>query len=301
MAKKKRSAAQRAATKKMLAANRAKRAGKRTVRKAKRKARAVRASKSPRRARRSAKRRAVARTLVKRVYIAPSRKGSRKRKVRVEIRRAKRSKRRASKPRGRVIRTVRVNPALSLSGLLAPITGVIDNFQKSIGSAAGIAGIAGGAIGAIAGGTILARFVMPTAMKLAPTFAASPMGARVISVALYYGAGFALAKVLPVNDKIKRGILAGAVAAAVIEVMRPGTVQRMVAQVPGVGPLIAGNLGGIEPELGAYVEQALAGIGSDNGEFAAASLLGSYELGAYEMGGLGCSPATDELVQYPGG
>lgn len=303
MSKKKRSKAQIAATRKMLAANKAKRAGKRVARKAKRVARvAVKSSGKRRTSKRRARARVASKTLTRRIYVAPSRKGAKKRKLKIEIRRAKRSKRRASKPRGRVIRTIKVNPAFSMSGILAPITGVVDNLQKSFGSAAGIAGIAGGAIGSIAGGTLLARFVMPAAMKMAPGFAASPMGARVISVGLYYGAGFLLARFLPVNDKIKRGILGGAVAAALLEVLRPGTVQNMVSKVPGVGPLLAGNLGGIEPELGGYVEQALAGLGGDKDSAAAlaSESIGAYELGEYEMDGLGCSPAADELVQYSG-
>lgn len=307
--KKRRSAAQRAATARMIAAMKAKRAGRSTKRKARRSKRKAHASR-PVKARRSSSRRRARRArraaapIIKRVYVAKARKGRARRKVKIEIRRVKRAgRRRARKARGSLLRTISLNPAISLRNLIAPITNVIGNLKQSFGSIAGMAGIAGGAIGAVAGGTLAARVVMPLAMRFFPTFAASPMGARLISVLLYYGSGYAMAKLLPVNDRIKRGILAGAVVAAVTEVVRPGTVQRMVNEVPFIGPLIAGNLAGIEPELGAYVEQAIAGLsGSVNqaGGAAYVSGMGTYELGAYELGdyALGCAPAAEELVSY---
>jgi len=296
--KAKRSPAQRAATKRMLAANKSKRTVKRVARKARKASKASKPTATKRRKRRASASASRAPALVRRVYVTPTPKGQKRRKLRVEVRSAKRTKRRKSRGRGRLIRTLRVNPAFSMSGVLAPITGVMRNFQDSIKSGAGIAGIAGGAIGAVAGGTLLARLVMPRALRLMPAIAGTPLGARAISATLYYGAGFLLAKFLPVNDKIKRGILAGAVAAAIIEVIRPGTVQRMVAIVPGVGPLIAGNLGGIEPELGDYVEEVLAGLGTDAADDGGAALVSGYELDGYELDGLGCSPSAEELVQF---
>jgi hypothetical protein len=296
MAKKKRSAAQKAATAKLVALNRAKRKGSkpRTSRKAK-------ASK-PRKTskRRKGSKRKASKKLVRSMTVSVP-----KGRVNVKIRRVRRAKRKAHKRRGKIVRTIALNPALSLKGFLAPITGVVANLKASMSSAAGIAGVAGGAIGAVAGGTLLARTTMPLAMKLAPGFATSPMGARALAVLNYYGAGFLLARFLPVSDKIKRGILAGAVAAAVIEVIRPGTVQGAVAKVPFIGPLVAGNLAGIEPELGSYVEQAMSGLGLTTNE--AGGAMGAYELGddmgAYELGddgleGLGCAPAAQELVSY---
>ncbi len=181
---------------------------------------------------------------------------------------------------------------------------MVANLKASLTSATGIASVAGGAIGAVAGGTLMARVTMPLALRFFPTFAASPMGARALAVFNYYGAGYLLARFLPVNERIKRGILAGAVVASVVEVIRPGSVQMIVAKVPVVGPMIAGNLGGIEPELGAYIETALNGLGLSTNESGALSgyELGAYErsLGAYEMDGLGCTPSAQELVSYDG-
>ncbi len=306
--KKHRSAAQRAATKRMLAANRAKRAGRVAKRRTKRSKRVARVT--VRKVRRSKRR--VARVSVRRV-----RRSRRRARVHVKARRARRSSRRARRARRSFIGRVSINPALSLKGFIAPVTGVIGNLKDSLKSVSGIAGLAGGAIGAIAGGTIIARSVMPLALRFAPTIAGSPMGARAISVLCYYGAGYLLARFLPVNEKVKKGILAGAVAASIIEVIRPGSVQKAVAMVPIVGPMIAGNLGGIEPELGDYIDRALNGQNSLYGGAAYAlgnttfgettfgeysvNGLGEYSingLGEYEMNGLGCSPAAQELVDY---
>lgn len=295
MAKKKRTAAQKRATAKMLAANRARRTGRKASKP--RAARKARASK-PRKARKSSRRaRKSSAPIIRTVYVS---KRKDKRKVKLQIRRTKRKARRSRRARGSLLRTISLNPALSIKAFIAPVTGVIGNLKSSVSSAAGIAGIAGGAVGAIAGGTLLARVTMPLAMKVAPGFAVSPMGARVLAVLNYYGAGFLLAKFLPVNDRIKRGILAGAVVAAVVEVVRPGTVQNLVSKVPVVGPIVAGNLGGIEPELGAYLDTAMNGLGMSNNDVGGSSFnLGAYELGAYEsVDGLGCSPSAQELVSY---
>ncbi len=315
VAKKHRSAAQKAAFKKMIAANRSKRSGKRKARRAHKAHRAVKhAKRSVRRARRS---RRAARPVVvqtKRIFVRRSRKSRGRRKVRVEMRRVKRKSRRARRG-GSLFRALSVNPAGILKAYTGSITGVVSNLKQSISSASGLAGLAGGAIGAVAGGTLLARLTMPLAIKFAPTFAASPTGARVLSFANYSIAGFVLAKLLPVNEKIKRGILAGAVAAALVEVIRPGSVQKVVAMVPIVGPMIAGNLGGIEPELGDYIEQAMNGLNGQNSDFGGAALvsnqgsmgaydLGAYALGAYDVGGmgglgaLGCDSSTEELVSF---
>jgi len=305
VAKKRRSAAQKAATKKLLSFNRAKRSGKRKARKvskATRKSSAPKKRRGARRARR-ARRSAVAAPIVKRVYITKRRKGSKRRKTRIEIRRVKRSHRRSG-PRGSLLRTLSVNPANMLRGYMGAITGVLANLKASVNSTSGILGLAGGAVGAVAGGTLLARLTMPLALRFAPGIAGSPMGARALSFVNYSLAGYLLAKFLPVNEKIKRGILAGTITAAIIEIVRPGTVQAAIAQVPVIGPMIAGNLGGIEPELGQYIEEAMNGLAGNNSSFggAAQQMLGQYELGAYEMGGidgLGCaSPAAQELVSY---
>lgn len=311
MAKKRRSAAQKAATAKMLRANKARRSSKKSVsRKARKSRRPVKAATS-RKSRKSRKSRRVAtvarKATIRRIYVGKT-KG---RKVKLEIRRVKRKSRRKSRARGSLLRTISLNPALSIKAFIAPVTGVVANLKASMSSAAGIAGMAGGAIGAVAGGTLLARVTMPLALRFAPSFAASPMGARAIAALNYYGAAFLLAKFLPVSDKIKRGILAGGVAAAVIEVVRPGTVQQAVVMVPIIGPLIAGNLGGIEPDLAGYVDDAIGRLGSANANDGAAAIvagmagydLGGYDLGAYDvsggMSGLGCdSPAAQELVSY---
>ncbi len=130
--KKRRSKAQRAATARMLAANKAKRSGRKQKRHGKRRARRAAkhsgARRSSKRRRRAAK--AAASPIIRRVYIKAARKGKRARKIKLQIRRVKATKRRGRrKARGSLLRTIALNPALSISAFIAPIKNVVANLK----------------------------------------------------------------------------------------------------------------------------------------------------------------------------
>jgi hypothetical protein len=162
------------------------------------------------------------------------------------------------------------------------ITGVMGNMRAVTRN--GWKGYAAGAAGAVASifaGTLLARVTMPLAMKAMPSVAASEMGARVLSFANYYTGGWAVAHFTPgLKPQTRDALLFGTVIASVVEVIRPGTIQALVAKIPGVGEAIAGHLSGIESELSDYVQQALAGLGHNGYEYDGSKGFHDYQAGA---------------------
>jgi hypothetical protein len=293
--KKRRSAAQRAATATMHKANRARRAG----RTAKPKARRTK----KRRARSTVTRR---RRAVARVSRRTTRRRSRRLRVRnvpassgtvVVVRKVRRgSVRRASRRAGRRFRSVRVNPGVGALFMQGPhsfvggLTGIQGNLKAAMsGGLKGYLYAAGGAVGAVAVGTVLRRAVFGMAMKVAPNLAAGAIGARVLSFASYYGAGWAIARFAIKDSRTKSAVIAGSAIAALVEVLRPGTVASLVARIPVLGPMIAGRLAGIDADLGSYVEDALGEntalmdpsvVDGDCG-FGVPESLGAYALGEY--------------------
>lgn len=184
---------------------------------------------------------------------------------------------------------VRANPgsgAFSFKAIIRSytggITGVMGNMRAVTRN--GWKGYAAGAAGAVASifaGTLLARVTMPLAMKAMPQLAASEMGARVLSFANYYTGGWAVAHFTPgLKPQTRDALLFGTVLASVVEVIRPGTIQALVAKIPGVGESIAGHLSGIESELSDYVQQALSGLGHGGYEYDGSQGFHDYQQGA---------------------
>lgn len=304
MAKKKRTAAQKAATKKMIAANKRSRSKSSTKARKARKVRTV-AKKAAKRTRRARKAKIHTRTV-----IVPK-----KGKARVKIYKAKRIKRRGSKrksfpkvsslKRRKPSKIVRVNPAFTVKGIVAPIKNFTDNLKASMGSFTGVAAMAGGAIGSVMGGTIVKRVLTDAASRIAPGFVAGPIGSRLIPFLSYYLTGFAIAKFVPMKDKTRKAVLAGAVTAGVMEAIRPGLVQETIARVPVVGPIVAGKMSTVAGLLGEYDVEGLGqydveGLGQYDVEGLGAADGGRWgdpdDIDDLSLSGLGCT--TDDLVSF---
>lgn len=256
MAKKPRTAAQKAATKRMLAANRAKRRATKAPKRAKRAAYAAPAkTRKAKRGKRSASAKKVrkakrrARRSVKNVVASKG--------TTVNVRRVKRGTvRRAKKRSGRVVRRVRVNPAI---GFLDGFTGFGKNMADvTKGGVKGWAFAILGAGGAVFTGTLLNRVTTPFITNIAPGLALHPLFARLWAASNAYLGGFLLAKFLPLDPRTKRAMLMGGTVSAVAELIKPGMVAMVIGKVPVVGPLFSGGVAKLDG-LGEYTRMALNG------------------------------------------
>ncbi len=306
--KRRRSAKQKANDKRLGAMARARHRGKTTKTRAKRKARRASKAKAstPVRRRRRSRRRAAA------AVSAPIRRKARgRRRGRRAGRRAKhrakhsrrgksRGKRRSAR---RSARIAFINPrgmiGREVTGFLSGITHVKGNMHAAMKNGIkGYAAAAGGAVGAVFVGTVLARFVMPAALKFAPKIAGSPIGARVLSFGLYYTGAYAIARFTPgIKQSTRDAIMFGGLVAAVLEIVKPGIIAKAVGYIPGVGPVIAPKLEGIESELSDYVESALNGLGFTNTEYDGRN--GFHGVGSVGNGGNpGFGRSLSELSNY---
>ncbi len=271
--RKARSAAQRANDKRLGAMARARHKTKRTKVRAKRKAR---------RSKRRAPRALIVASPIRRRKSRGRRRGRRAgHKAKHRARGRRRGRSRGKHRARRAPRFVLINPGVSsaVKGYLSGLTHVTGNMHAATKSGwKGYAGAAGGAIGAVFVGTIIARMVMPFALKTLPSVAGTPMGARAVSFACYYTGGWAIAKFTPgLKQSTRDAVMFGALVASVVEIVKPGTIAKLVGMVPGVGPMIAGNLAGIESELGDYVSTALQGLGYSGNEYDGSQGFHDYE------------------------
>lgn len=174
------------------------------------------------------------------------------------VRRAKGLRRR------KAFKTVGVNPgSLSLAGGLGGFAGNAKAVMRD--GVMGFAKAALGAGGAIFAGTIVARVTTPLVAQFAPSIVASPWGSRILAGLNYYVSAWALAKYLPgVDGKTRRAMFTGGVAAAILEVARPGLVRDAASRLPVVGGLFGNTLEGMAGDLGAYVATALGSNTSDH-------------------------------------
>ncbi len=246
-----------------MSAKQAKYFGKRKHKRSSRKAKRASAPKKSRRGRKSKMRRArrvrrSARRHVRSVAVSP--KGI----VRVVKVRSGKVRRAKGLFRRRAFRTVGVNPgSLSLVGGLGGFAGNAKAVMRD--GVMGFAKAALGAGGAIFAGTIVARVTTPLVAQFAPSIVASPWGSRILAGLNYYVSAWALAKYLPgVDGKTRRAMFTGGVAAAILEVARPGLVRDAAARLPVVGGLFGDTLEGMAGDLGAYVATALGSATSDH-------------------------------------
>lgn len=225
-----------------------------------------------------------------------------------KVKRGKVRKFRASKAkRGRY--RVRVNPGSAdsmgfLGGLRSSVSNVTATAKKGI---KGYALLAAGAGGAVFAGSLMQRTTQPIVARFAPGLLNSAIGSRLFAAANFYATGWLAQRFLvpAKHGDVKRGILAGATVAAVLELIKPGLVRENLAQLPIVGGVFGKTLAGLESDLGSYVDEAMGFIGegrdgTDSDILGIGPTVGAYEevagMGAYEeVAGLGCD-SNNELV-----
>ncbi len=241
---------------------------------AKRRGKAAAATPKRRRARRSRK----SRLKVKRAKSTKrrSRRRSRARRAhvknvvasagtRVIVRKVRRGKVRSARRRsGRKVGTVGVN-----AGTLS-LTGGLTHFLANAKATAkdGVKGFAFALAGAgvsVAGGAFTSQVTSNIIGRFAPSLLSNPVVARLLGAVNYYLPGWAAAKYVPgLSGKSRRAMLTGAAAAAIVEIVRPGSVRGVLSQIPVVGGLLAG-VEDSASDLGAYVGYALNGEGGGEG------------------------------------
>lgn len=260
----------------------AKKRGKRTARRAKR-AVAANPRKKHRRSRRS--RMKHHRTLFQKLGINPRRRRRRSSRrhggaVRVHHRRRRHARRHhavASNPHRhrrhhrRHRRHARSNPGhLTLVGGLTGIPANLKATWKGGAKAWGLAALGAGA--GIIGGTFLARMTTPVIAKFVPAIVIHPLGARILGVANYYLAGWAMARFIPgLKPQTRQAIITGAAVGALTELIKPGLIRSAASRLPVVGSFFGTTLEGMADDLGSYVSYALSGSG-DNGRHLPTSL-----------------------------
>ena len=137
----------------------------------------------------------------------------------------------------------------------------VKGFAFAFGGAA--VSVAGGAFTSQVTGNLLARF--------APALLRNPIASRLLGAVNYYLPGWAASKFIPgLSGKSRRAMLTGAVAAALLEVVRPGMIRGALQRVPVIGGLMDAAEDQAS-DLGAYVGYALNGNG-DNGANGAADM-----------------------------
>jgi hypothetical protein len=102
------------------------------------------------------------------------------------------------------------------------------------------------------------NFVAAQVSRFLPAGLTQGIANRAISAGFAYTSGYALGTLLIKNPKRRTAFITGSAAAAVVNLLMPGTIQGMLAQLPGIGPMMA-NL----PGMSGYVEApGYQGVGS---------------------------------------
>lgn len=144
-----------------------------------------------------------------------------------------------------VINDVKALPA-DVKGIFAkPITGV----PMALGGAA--VALTGGAI-------VTNRIITPLIAKLPASLQGiltGAIGRRVVTALVAYGLGKAAAKYAPVSADKKRALEAGAVAAALIEALKPGLAGQTLSRIPVIGEKVFGAAASVQG-LGIYMAPA---------------------------------------------
>jgi hypothetical protein len=142
----------------------------------------------------------------------------------------------AAKPTTRAVaKRTRRNPPTAVStgkGIVADFKGLGSALADLGRNPKGLLYLGGGAFGsALAGGVLNVQLgrVLP---------AMQPGIARLVNFASYAGTALLLSR-LPKDVKIRRQMLAGGLAVALIELAKPGTTAPVIAKIPGVDKLVA--------------------------------------------------------------
>ena len=195
---------------------------------------------------------------IKNVYASPGTTVA-VRKVRSgRVRRSSRKYKRSARRVG----VVGVNAgSLSLTGGVLNFVGNAKATMKD-----GVKGFAfafGGAAVSVAGGAFTSQVTGNLLARFAPALLRNPIASRLLGAVNYYLPGWAASKFIPgLSGKSRRAMLTGAVAAALLEVVRPGMIRGALQRVPVIGGLMDAAEDQAS-DLGAYVGYALNGDGAN--------------------------------------
>jgi hypothetical protein len=173
----------------------------------------------------------------------------------------------------------KLNPMPAAAGVLNDVKALPGDvkgiFAKPI---TGVPFALGGAAVALTGGAIVTNRVLSPLIARMPAsiqgFLTGAIGRRVLTAALAYGLGKAAAKYAPVSPDKKRAIEAGAVAAALIEAIRPGLAGQTLSKIPYIGQPVFGAASSVQG-LGIYMPPAPAY--DANGDSTRALTMSGYE------------------------
>lgn len=259
--KKGRSAAQRAATARMLAANRAARSGKRKATKVRRK-------------RRTARRSAAA------ASSAPRTGGRRKRHThwgpvsaherRVNPKRRRKHARRRN-PAVSATATTRVMTStpgrrrtFGVAGLSAKLKRLPAVLSDTVWPKATVdklksgGGIVVGGVGTLFGGTLVGRVTLPLALRFAPKVATSKLGSRLVALLTYASSAWIVSRAFPgLSVRTRRAMLVGGAAVSLVEAAKPGLVAKGISHLPIIGKPLTDGLVNLEASLSDYVADSL--------------------------------------------
>lgn len=184
------------------------------------------------------------------------------------IRRRRKGKSRASRRRARRAkrRSVRSNAGAALT-LFSPFTSPVESVKDVIkGGLGGIAAAAGGASVAVVGGAFVSRITNGLLARFAPALLTNPVAARGVGALNFLLPAWAVAKWAPgISGRVRRGMLTGAAAAALVEAIRPGLVRDTFARLPIIGGVFGPSLSGFADTMGDYLAFGMSGANSNNG------------------------------------
>ncbi len=228
------------------------------------------------------------------------RRSRRRAKVRA-VRRSRRSVRRTRtvtmpkgstvivKRRGRKGRKARRVARVKVNAGAVSLTGIVSQFHHNLsatmkgGAKAWLAAAAGAGVSVI-GGTFMSRLTGNILGRFAPSLLTNEVAARGVGALNYLIPAALAAKFTPgLSGKTRRAIQAGGMAAALIEVVRPGLVRQTLASIPGVGAAFGPSLSGLADGMGDYLAFGLQGLGYDDSKSSNAGVLLDDDNGADGM------------------
>lgn len=189
------------------------------------------------------------------------------------------------------------NPAISLRGWQAGLTGVVRNASgllKGKDMVPNALFATAGMVGGIVGGSFVRGTVMGLIGQVAPNLAANRLVQGVLGGLITYTGSYAIGVLAIKNERKRTAFVTGGAIAAVIGLVMPGAVNRLLTGIPVLGPQLA-RLPGMNglgtyvsapgyQGVGTYVEApGYQGVGSDDAVagigYSQDALAG--ELGAY--------------------
>lgn len=143
---------------------------------------------------------------------------------------------------GKVVTDVKALPTQAMGLVKNPVNAVV--------------ALGGSAVALSGGAIVMNRVVNPLIARLPAAIAGpmtSPMGKRVISASVAAGLGYTAAKFAPLSEDKKKALKAGALIAALVELIKPGAAGQLLARIPVVGQTVFGPAASMQG-LGIYVQ-----------------------------------------------